>query len=330
MNVQPLHITVMAGGPSAERTVSLRSGTAVAAALRSLGHNVSELDPAASSWRLPAGSQVVFLALHGTYGEDGTVQRQLEQLGVPYTGSDPEASRVAFDKVLTKERCVAASVPTAPYLVLESPDAPWPKGWHPPLVVKPVCQGSSVGLQFVRDLEGWPGALAEALGHDRRVLVEEQIIGRETTVGILEDRALPVVEVRPKAGSYDFGNKYTEGATEYFCPAPLDASTTLRLQESALGAFHAVGCRDYARVDIMVRQDGSPVVLEVNTLPGMTATSLLPKAALAAGLSYEALCQRMIVLAMKRAGHPAGRGLTTGIRPTHGSPSTLSNSNVAL
>jgi D-alanine-D-alanine ligase len=131
-------------------------------------------------------------------------------------------------------------------------------------------------------------------------LVEEKIAGRETTVGILGGQVLPVVEVRPKAGSYDYHNKYTSGATEYFCPAEFDAATTQRIQAAALGAFHAVGARDYARVDVMVRADGSPVVLEVNTLPGMTETSLLPKAAAAAGLNYEQLCQRMIDLAMQR------------------------------
>jgi len=299
---QPRNITVMLGGPSAEREVSLRSGAAVAAALRTLGHNVHELDPQKPDWVLPPGTDVVFLALHGTYGEDGTVQARLETLGVPYTGCGPEGSRVAFDKVLTKEHCAQARVPTAPHLVFDSPSAPWPKGWHPPLVIKPVCQGSSVGLQFVRQMDDWPAALAESLRHDSRVLVEELIVGRETTVGILEDKALPVVEVRPKNGSYDFTNKYTQGKTDYFCPAEFPAATTRRIQEAGLGAFRAIGGRDYARVDVMVRADCSPVVLEVNTLPGMTETSLLPKAAAAAGMSYAALCQRMVELAWRRKG----------------------------
>ncbi|MBI5388393.1 MAG: D-alanine--D-alanine ligase [Verrucomicrobia bacterium] len=297
---QPWNITVMLGGPSAEREVSLHSGRAVAAALRSLGHTVHELDPRTPEWPLPAGTEVVFLALHGTYGEDGTVQQQLEKLSVPYTGCGPEASRVAFDKVLTKEQCVRAGVPTAPHLVLDAPTAAWPKGWQPPVVIKPVCQGSSVGLQFVREMDDWGRALTEALRHDTRVLVEELIVGRETTVGILDGRALPVVEVRPKDGGYDFTNKYTKGRTDYFCPADFDAVTTRRVQEAGLGAFRAIGGRDYARVDVMVRSDGSPVVLEVNTLPGMTETSLLPKAAAAEGMSYAELCQRMVELAMRR------------------------------
>jgi D-alanine-D-alanine ligase len=298
--VQRLKIVVMLGGPSAEREVSLRSGAGVVKALRSLGHSVVELDPKTPDWILPPDTEVVCLApLHGTYGEDGTVQRQLAQLGVLYTGCDSEASRIAFDKVLTKQKCIAAGVPTAKFVVVNSEKAPLPKDLRLPLVVKPVRQGSSVGLQFVERAEDWQNALAEALKFDSEVLVEEKITGRETTVGILDDEALPIVEVRPKAGTYDYKNKYTAGATEYFCPAEFDAATTKKIQAAALGAFHAIGGRHFARVDVMVRADGSPVVLEVNTLPGMTETSLLPKAAAAAGISYEELCQRMIDLALK-------------------------------
>ncbi|NOS69424.1 MAG: D-alanine--D-alanine ligase [Verrucomicrobia bacterium] len=296
-----LNITVMLGGPSAEREVSLSSGAAVAAALRSRGHKVFELDPKKPTWRLASGTEVVFLALHGTYGEDGTVQAELEKIQIPYTGCDAEASRIGFDKVLTKERCVAAGVPTARSLVLETAKTPWPMGWNPPMVIKPVRQGSSVGLQFVERVEEWPVALAESLRHDTQVLVEEKIIGRECTVGILDDRPLPIVEVRPKAGVYDYRTKYSVGSTEYFCPAPFDEATTQRVQEAALGAFRAIGGRDYARVDVMVRADGRPVVLEVNTLPGMTETSLLPKAAAAAGIGYAELCEQMVLLALKRA-----------------------------
>jgi D-alanine-D-alanine ligase len=295
-----LHITVMLGGPSAEREVSLRSGAAVAKALRSLGHDVTEVDPKDGQFDLPPKTDVVFLALHGTYGEDGTVQRRLDELGALYTGCDAEGSRIAFDKVLTKNRCVEAGVPTANFLVLNSEKAPLPKGWQPPLVVKPVRQGSSVGLQFVEQAGDWQKALAEALKFDSEVLVEEKIAGRETTVSILGGEPLPVLEIRPKVGSYDYRNKYTAGCTEYFCPADFDSATTKRIQAAALGAFHAIGGRDYARVDVMVRAGGAPAVLEVNTLPGMTETSLLPKAAGAAGLDYAQLCQRMVELALKR------------------------------
>jgi D-alanine-D-alanine ligase len=296
-----LNITVMLGGFSAEREVSLNTGTTAAKALRSLGHTVHELDPQDDSWTLPPKTDVVFLALHGTYGEDGQVQARLEKLGVPYTGCGVEASRVAFDKVITKQRCVQAGVPTAKFMVFDAPGATWPMGWQPPVVLKPVRQGSSVGLQFVDRVADFGAALTEALRHDRQVLMEERIVGRETTVAILDGQALPVVEVCPKAGAYDYTNKYTAGKTDYFCPAPFDPPGTAAIQKAALGAFNAVGGRDYARVDVMVRANGEPVVLEVNTLPGMTETSLLPKAAAAAGIGYAELCQRMVDLAMKRA-----------------------------
>jgi D-alanine-D-alanine ligase len=348
---QKLNITVMLGGPSAEREVSLCTGAAVVKALRSLGHEVAEVDPKDGRFDLPAKTDVVFLALHGTYGEDGTVQRQLDTLGVLYTGCDAEASAAAFNKVRAKVLFEKNNMPTAKYWwgdtwsdaegkALQRTINDWAKkvsgevfgeaGLMLPLVVKPVCQGSSVGLFFVERKEDLSTAVFEAFriacGGDLKnldsasnhsaVLVEEKIIGRETTVGILGGEALPVVEVRPKTGGYDYKNKYTAGCTEYFCPADFNAATTKRIQDAALGAFNAVGGRDYARVDVMVRkveqasslseQAGclshscEPVVLEVNTLPGMTETSLLPKAAAAAGLNYAQLCQRMVDLALKR------------------------------
>ncbi len=296
----PLHITVLRGGPSAEREVSLRSGAAVAQALRSLGHQVDEVDPIPGDLQIPAGTQVVFLALHGTYGEDGTVQSELEELGLPYTGCGVSASLYAFDKILTKRRCLKAGVPSARFERFIDASAPWPNGWKPPVVLKPTRQGSSVGLQFVDRIEDFPSALAESLGHGGEVLMEERIVGRETTVGILDGSPLPVVEVRPKSGSYDYANKYTAGRTEYFCPADFEAAVTAQIQQAALAAFHAVGGRDYARVDVMVQPDGLPVVLEVNTLPGMTETSLLPKAAAAAGIPFPQLCERMVQLALRR------------------------------
>jgi D-alanine-D-alanine ligase len=300
MAVAGLNITVMLGGMGAEREVSLSSGKEVARALRSLGYQVHELDPQTQDWELPPGTDVVFLALHGTYGEDGTVQARLEELDVPYTGCGPGASKLAFNKVLTKQLCLDAGVSTAPFLVINSASASWPLGWDPPVVLKPVRQGSSVGLQFVERVADWGKALAESMRYDSEILMEQKIIGRETTVGILGATALPVVEVRPKSGVYDYQSKYTAGNTEYLCPAPFDSDLTRRIQAAGLGAFQAIGGRDYARVDIMVSQEGEPVVLEVNTLPGMTETSLLPKAAAAAGIAYPQLCQQMVELALKR------------------------------
>jgi len=296
-----LNITVMLGGPSAEREVSLRSGAAVARALRSLGHTVHELDPRQPSWVLPPGTDVVFLALHGSYGEDGTVQEQLEFLRVPYTGCGPEASRLAFDKVLAKKCFLKAGIPTARFAVLDSPQSGWPPGWQPPVVLKPARQGSSVGLQMVEETSQWQSALAGAFRYDTQVLMEEKIMGREATVGILAGQALPVAEVRVKNGHFDYNHKYTPGAAEHFCPADFPPDATARIQAAALGAFQAVGGRDYARVDVMVRPNGDPVVLEVNTLPGMTDLSILPEAAAAAGLGYPQLCQRIIELALERS-----------------------------
>jgi D-alanine-D-alanine ligase len=296
-----LNICVMLGGPSAEREVSLRSGAAAARALRGLGHNVRELDPAGSSWQLPPETAVVFLALHGTYGEDGGVQARLEELGVPYTGCGPAASRTAFDKVLTKQQCLRAGIPTPRFAVLRAPRPDLPPGWTPPVVLKPARQGSSIGVHFVERAEDWEAALADAFRYDTKVLLEEKIQGRETTVGILEDRSLPVVEIRVQNGAFDYRNKYTAGAAQHICPADFDAATTARIQSAALGAFRAVGGRDFARVDVMVTAGGEPVVLEVNTLPGLTELSIMPEAAAAAGLNYGQLCQRMIDLALRRS-----------------------------
>lgn len=299
----------MRGGPGAERDVSLLSGEAVAAALRSQGHEVIEIDPRERTFTLPVEAEIVFLALHGAYGEDGSIQRELEGLRVPYTGCSARTSSIAFDKVLTKERCIAAGVRTPAFAVLDSADAEWPANMKTPVVLKPVCQGSSMGLHFLHSTE--EGCLREALQdclkYDTRALLEGWISGRECTVSILEGQVLPVVEVKPRSGVYDYKSKYTAGATEYVCPAELAAGVTDAVQAAALAAFGAVGGGDYARVDVMVDANGTPFVLEINTLPGMTETSLFPKAAAAAGIGYAAVCERMVELALSR--HAANEDL---------------------
>eukprot|EP00752_Nemacystus_decipiens_P010396 g9264.t1 len=212
----------MQGGPGTERDVSLLSGAAVAAALRSRGHEVIDVDPRERHFTLPAGTDVVFLALHGAYGEDGSIQRELEALHVPYTGCNARTSSLAFDKVLTKEECAAAGVRTPSFAVLDSEDADWPAHMQPPVVLKPVCQGSSMGLHFIDSTEeDWKGALRDCLKYGARALLEARISGRECTVSILDGQVLPVVEVKPRSGVYDFKSKYTAGATEYVCPAEL-------------------------------------------------------------------------------------------------------------
>ena len=288
----------MLGGPGAEREVSLRSGKAVSEALRRRGHEVAEIDPI-KPWKLTPSMDVVFLALHGWFGEDGTVQRQLEELRVPYTGSGVEASRLAFDKALSKERFRSAGLTVPDEVVIKTPGSRRPAEFELPLVLKPAAQGSSVGLSFVRKESDWDESLSKAFEFGDSVLCEKLIAGREVTVGVLGEATLPIVEIRPKSGSYDYQNKYTTGATDYFCPAKFPAAQTARIQQAGKRAYDCLGCRDYGRVDIIVSQDGEPVVLEVNTLPGMTETSLMPKAAAAAGIGYDELCERMIDLALK-------------------------------
>ena len=296
-----LEICVMLGGPSGEREVSLQSGAAVSKALRGIGHRVSEIDPVDGEFQLPQNTDVVFLALHGTYGEDGTVQAKLDALGVPYTGCGEAVSRLAFDKVVAKQACARWGITTANYCVVDDPEVGIPCGLELPLVLKPVCQGSSIGLEFVESAASWPSGLAKSLEGGGRVLVEERIEGREVTVGIVGGQPLPVIEITAKCGAYDYANKYTVGATEYTCPAEFDKEASLRIQFAGEQALFAVGGGNCARVDFIVRSDGEPVFLEVNTLPGMTETSLLPKAAAASGTSFAELCQWLVELAVE---HP--------------------------
>ena len=298
--VNPVKIVVMAGGFGAEREVSLRSGLAVFEALCSLGHNVYKLDPAVEGWCLPEGAEVVFLALHGEFGEDGQVQSCLEDLGVPYTGTGPRESALAFDKELTRQVFAQESIPMPRGCVLMDGSSVPYDDLKPPWVLKPAAQGSSVGLRMVEKENEWESALRDSLKYGGRVICEERIMGREVTVGVIGGQVLPVVEVQPKSNAYDYHSKYTHGATDYFCPADLSLECARSLQELGLKAFKAVGARDFGRVDMMIDKSLNPYVLEVNTLPGMTETSLLPKAAAAAGMEFEQLCDRMLELAIRR------------------------------
>lgn len=285
------NVAVLKGGPSEEREVSLRSGQAVAAGLREAGFAVTEVDVTARALDLPAGTDAVFIALHGEFGEDGGVQALLEGMGIPYTGSDPAASRRCFDKKLSKAAFVDGGVPTPRYEMLG-------KGVRRtlalPVVVKPPCQGSSIGISCVASEDEWEPALREALRYGSEALVEEFIPGRELTVGIVEREALPVIEIVAPNGNYDYESKYTPGRTRYIAPAQLDEAVAAECRRIAMRTFDVLGCRGLGRVDFRLTPGGEPYVLELNNIPGFTQTSLLPKAAACVGISFPQLCARIL------------------------------------
>jgi D-alanine-D-alanine ligase len=295
-DLKNLHLTVLMGGPGSEREVSLRSGAAVARAFRGAGYRVSEVDVKGPDFELPDGTDICINMIHGTFGEDGQIQAILDRRGVAYTGEGESASRIAFDKLASKELFVRAGVPTPRSEVI----APGAKPTLAlPIVVKAPREGSSVGVHLVREAGQLEAALADCANLDREILIEELVEGRELTVGVVGDRAMAVVEIRPHEGFYDYAHKYTKGASEYFCPAPLDEATTRRVQETALAAHRALGLEVYSRVDILLRADGELFVLEANTIPGMTETSLLPKAAAAVGIDFLSLCEEIARLSLQ-------------------------------
>jgi D-alanine-D-alanine ligase len=295
----PKKIAVLMGGPGSERDVSLATGRGVSKALRSLVADVVDVDVRDEDFQLPKDVDLAFLTIHGTFGEDGTLQKILEDRGVSYTGEGVEGSRSAFDKFLTKEKFRAHNVVTPEWEVIEVGQRP---KIPVPLVVKPPCQGSTVGVVIVKNESELDSAIKEAGKYDRKLLVEKFVSGRELTIGILGDQALPILEIIPKGGFYDFTNKYpflnpqAGGGAEHVCPARIDEKKTAEIQELALRAFRALGLRVYGRVDVILSDSGEPFVLEVNTIPGMTEASLLPEAAAAAGIGYVDLCARIIAL----------------------------------
>ena len=299
------HVAVLMGGVSAERDISLRSGAAAVAGLRGSGYRVTPIDLRTTDLELPSELEAVFLALHGTFGEDGTVQGELARRGIPFTGSGVAASRLAMDKAASKTCWRECGIPTAPFHVLTQ-SAPCPLDF--PVVVKPVSQGSSIGVHLVRKNADWDAAVADALQYDSRVMVEAYVPGREVTVGILDGTALPVVEIVAPEGWYGFGAKYTTGQTRYDVPAEMQAEEAARLQEIALQAFRTLGCVGFGRVDFRLPPDSPAMVLEVNTIPGLTETSLLPKAAAAVGISFDCLCGRI----METAGQGVVQEVTYG------------------
>ena len=306
-------VAVLMGGPSEEHDVSLKSGQGVVKALTARGwtaHPViipktSTVDAACHEARSALQRlrpSVAFLALHGPFGEDGTIQQVCDALSVPYTGSDAAASRLGIDKVLSRGCFERAGLAVPRWKTVESsasiPVRELVNGWSYPLVVKPVSQGSSLGVSIVRSPEELPAALQAAGAYGPRVLMEAFVSGREVTVGVVGDRALPVVEIKPSHPFFDYSAKYTSGLTEYVVPAPLPPAVTRVVQEAGLAAHRALGCRHVSRTDLILTREGVPVILEVNTIPGFTPTSLLPKAAACAGLSYDELCEQLVWMAL--------------------------------
>lgn len=308
-------VAVLAGGRSPEREVSLRSGHRVMTALRSRGFDAFVVDPTEQPLVEALSAKPIsacYVALHGKEGEDGTVQRLLELLDMPYTGTPPFGCETTFDKVLAKDVLSAAGIPTPPWAVVEAAalrDLGAGAILHRlaervslPAVVKPSRAGSAMGLTFVEREADLPHAVMNALSFSEAAIVERRIDGTEVAASMLgsPDDALPLVEVTPKSGVYDYAARYTAGATEYHAPARLDPDVTARVQVVAAQTFRALGQRDVSRADVLVAGDGTPWVVDVNVSPGMTDTSLLPMAAQVAGIAFADLCERVLRLALVR------------------------------
>ena len=296
-------VGVLFGGRSAEREVSIMSGTGVLNALKSRGVDAHPFDPGTQSLAELAEQKFdrVFIALHGRYGEDGSLQGALEQLGIPYTGSGVMASAVGMDKITTKIIWLSKGIPTPRYASVKPGDDldAVVAGLGLPLIVKPPLEGSTIGITKVEKAEEFEAAVALAAGFDEVILAEEFVTGREFTVAVLgagkDARALPIVEIVAPAGNYDYQNKYFTDDTQYHCPADLPAELTEEIQKHAVNAYRALGCEGWGRVDVLVRErDMRPFLLEVNTSPGMTGHSLVPMAARAVGIDYEALCVEIL------------------------------------
>jgi D-alanine-D-alanine ligase len=302
-------IAVFAGGTSAEREVSLGSGAACAVALaRSFPTQLFQIDTDALPAGLDPRRHVVFSTLHGTFGEDGGMQALLDATGVPYAGCDAASSALTMDKTRTKATVAAAGVAVIPGVTFAATAKPAVeevvRQFGERVVLKPNDEGSSVGLHIIDTRAQLAQALA---GVNRgRWIIERRIFGRELAVGVMNGRAMGIVEIRPKSGVYDYESKYTKGRTEYLAPAPLGEALTAAIRAAAERAFAACGCRDYARVDFMIGEREEFYLLEINTLPGMKETSLLPMSARCAGLDFTALVREMVTPALRRFESAAG------------------------
>jgi D-alanine-D-alanine ligase len=306
-------IWVIYGGESSEREVSLRTGSNLLSALQLKGFKVKGVEIKSQKDLLAIFHKqkpdFVVLGLHGTFGEDGRVQGFLETMGVPYVGSGVLSSALCFNKAVTQSLLKQAGCPVAPFIVCEKRNFSLqkvlkenPKILNRKSFIKAACQGSTIGVyrydpqDFVESKRetAFAGLCEKAFHYDEELIVEEWIEGRELTCAIVLDEAYPLVEIRPNSKFYDYSSKYTAGETEYLCPAPLDESLSKKIQMSCLKAFKILRCQDYARIDVMLRDSGEFFILEANTLPGMTATSLVPKAAKAKGLSFEDFVELLV------------------------------------
>jgi D-alanine-D-alanine ligase len=296
-------IGVLAGGTSSEREISLKSGKAVFDALQEAGLDVQFIDVKEDDFGFMINSSSIdaaFIALHGRFGEDGTVQRMLSERNIIYTGSGPEASRTALDKVASKKRFNEKNLKIPEYRVTElGKEIPLDEIWFP-CVVKPQHEGSSIGLTVVSSKEHLASAVDRAANYGKHVIIERFVEGREITVGILEDQALPVVEIVPEGGHYDFDAKYQSKNTKYIVPARIDEDIFKKAQRIAVSAHSALGCEEFSRVDMRLSTQGELFVLEVNTIPGLTERSLLPMAAKAVGLSFSDLCVKILLGAVNK------------------------------
>lgn len=304
-------IGVLMGGPSSEREISLRSGRAVYAALKGLGIDAAAIDIATDKFEENAGLiesyklDCAFLALHGRFGEDGGIQDVLDSIGIPYTGSGAQASRLAMDKAASRKVMQARGLSVPPYSILEKKffRAGWNKeiDFSLPWVIKPVDAGSSIGLSIVDDLGALDTAVDSAFNFGERILIEKYIEGRELTAGILDESSLPLIEIIPRKPFFDYESKYKAGMTDYVVPAKLPETLAKEIKRRAFRAHRLLGCSGCSRVDIILTRDSAAFILELNSIPGLTETSLLPKAAKAAGIGFAELCIRLIELALRKS-----------------------------
>ena len=291
----------MMGGLSREREISLKTGKAILKALTEKGYTVAPVDVGndIAERLIKEKIECAFLALHGRFGEDGTIQGMLELMRIPYTGSGVLASALAMHKVMSKKFFHCEKIPTPRYEVFQreeiKKEPPKRISLPLPVVVKPAREGSTIGVSIVRKDEELGPALTKAGEYDEEILVEEFMKGREITVGILENIPLPVIEIAPKSGFYDYHSKYTKGETQYILPARIPREKYLYAQEMSVKAFQTLGCTGVARVDLMTDENENPFVIDVNTMPGMTETSLLPMAARYAGIPFEDLAERILL-----------------------------------